>query len=387
MKYLIALAALVSACSGCSRTNAAVTTDRTGPAPTASGVVVVAADSPMLKEIKREAVSEADLPNDEVVAPGKIELNPNRVAKVVLPVTGRVTSVLVKTGDAVKIDQPLLTVQSPEADAALSAFLSSQAAVAQAQAVLVKAQADLDRASDLFEHNAIAKKEVLSAESALAQGQAAVEQARAAREQAQRRLTGLRIKPGDDTQEVMLRAPLAGRVLELSVVAGEFRNDTSASLMTIADLSTVWVTSQVPETYIRFVRLGERVEISLVAYPGETFVGRVSRIADTLDPLTRTVKVQAELDNRSGRFRPEMYGSIHHLESTTKTLVIPATAIIHEGGRTTIFVERTPGHFEEREVSVGKRSGNLVRVSSGVRAGDSIVVDGAMLLRSMVKRT
>jgi membrane fusion protein, heavy metal efflux system len=385
MKYLIAMVAVVVACAGCSRSDAAVTSD--GAAPALPGVIVIDADSPMLGQIKREAVSEAELPSDEVNAPGKIEANPNRIAKVLLPVSGRITSVLVKTGDAVKKDQPLLTVQSPEADAAMSAFLSAEAAVTQAQAALIKAQSDLDRATDLFEHNAIAKKEVLAADSALAQSHAAVEQARAAREQAQRRLAGLQLAPDDNKPEVTLRSPLAGRVLELSIVAGEFRNDTSASLMTIADLSTVWVTSQVPETYIRFVHLGERVEITLVAYPGETVVGRVSRIADTLDPVTRTVKVQAEIDNHTGRFRPEMYGSIHHLEALTRTLVIPATAIIHEGGRTTIFVEATPGHFEEREVAVGKRTGNLVRVSSGVQAGDSIVVDGAMLLRSLVKRT
>ena len=103
--------------------------------------------------------------------------------------------------------------------------------------------------------------------------------------------------------------------------------------MTIADLSTVWVSSQVPESYIRFVQLGEHVEINLVAYPGEIFEGKVSRIADTVDPQTRTVKVQAEVDNRHGRFRPEMYGSIHHVESTAPMTVIPFAAVVQDGNR------------------------------------------------------
>jgi membrane fusion protein, heavy metal efflux system len=387
MKCVVMIAVALSACAGCGGKGATASVDIKPAAASEPGTVVIPADSPMLKQIRRETVGVAELPTDEVIAPGKIEANPNRISKVVLPVTGRITTVLVKTGDAVKKDQPLLTVRSPDADAAMSTFLSAQAAVTQAQAALIKAQSDLDRSSDLFEHNAVAKKDVLSAENALAQGKAALEQAQAAREQAQRRLAGLGLTPGDSKQEVILRSPLAGKVLELSVVPGEFRNDTSASLMTIADLSTVWVTSQVPESYIRFVQIGERVEISLVAYPGETFDGRVSRIADILDAQTRTVKVQAEMDNRTGRFRPEMYGSIHHLEATTKTVVIPAAAIIHEGDRTIVFLERTPGHFEERDVSVGKRTGDLVRVSTGVKPGDSIVVDGAMLLRSLVKRT
>ena len=183
-----------------------------------------------------------------------------------------------------------------------------------------------------------------------------------------------------------MRSPLAGKVLELSVVPGEYRNDTTVSVMTIADLGTVWVTSQVPESYIRFVQVGERVEIRLVAYPNELFEGRVSRIADTVDAQTRTVKVQAEMDNHDGRFRPEMYGSIHHIESVANTLVVPAGAVVDAAdSRTIVFVETSPGRFDERDVSVGKRAGDLVRVGSGLAPGDLVVVDGAMLLKGLVK--
>ena len=386
MKYLFVLVAGLAAVTACGGKDAAPA-GGTKAVTEEPGTVVMESDSPMLKRITREAVTTKELPTDEVVAPGRIEANPNRVSKVVLPVSGRVTSVLVRTGDAVQKDQPLLTIQSSDADAAMSTFLSSQAAVTQARAALIKAQADFDRASDLFEHNAVAKKDVLSAESALAQAKAGLEQAQASQGQSVRRLSVLGLKPGDFKQEVVLRSPLAGKVLELSVVPGEFRNDTSASVMTIADLSTVWVTSQVPESYIRFVQKGERVEINFVAYPGEAFEGRVARIADTLDAQTRTVKVHAELDNRSGRLRPEMYGSIHHVESTEKMTVIPFAAVIQDGSRTVVFVEQTPGRFVERTVSVGKRAGELVRVISGVHAGDLVVVDGVMLLKGLVKRT
>src|SRR5262249_39208744 len=161
-----------------------------------------------------------------------------------------------------------------------------------------KAQADSDRAADLYAHDAVAQKEVQAAVAELAQAQAAVEQARAARAQSLRRLQLLGLSTSGSDQQVTVRAPLSGKVLELSVVPGEFRNDTTTPLMTIADLSTVWMSSQVPETSIRFVHVGQHVGISLVAYPGETFEGRVSRVADTVDPQTRTVKVQAELDNK-----------------------------------------------------------------------------------------
>lgn len=387
MKSLVTIAAALSLVSGCTGKEAASTAAAPPSTMPDSGMVVFAAGSPMLAQIKREKVGTKELPTDEVIAPGKIEANPNRVSKVVLPVTGRVVSVMVKMGDAVRKDQPLLAIQSPDADAAMSACLSAQAGVMQARAALVKAQSDFDRSSDLFEHNAVAKKDVQSAESALAQAKAGLEQAQASQDQTVRRLAVLGLKPGDVTQEVVLRSPLAGKVLELSVVPGEFRNDTSASLMTIADLSSVWVTSQVPESYIRFVQVGERVEISLVAYPGEQFEGRVSRIADTVDPQTRTVKVQAEMDNRQGRFRPEMYGSIHHVESTATMTVIPFAAVVQDGDRAVVFVEQSPGHFQERGVSIGKRAGDLVRVVNGVTPGDAVVVDGVMLLKGLLKRT
>jgi len=383
---LAVLAASALALAACG-SRAATRADTGAPPTAAPNIVALPVDSPMLAQIRRDSVKLVDLPTDELVAPGKIEANPNRVSKMVLPVTGRVASVFVKVGDAVRKDQPLLTIVSSDADSAMSADLSAQAGVTQAEAAVGKSQADIDRVSDLFEHNAIANKEVLNAGSALAQAKALLEQARAAREQAIRRLAVLGLQPGQFGQQVVVPSPLAGKVLELSIVPGEYRNDTNASVMTIADLSTVWVTSQVPESYIRFVQVGEEVEISLVAYPGEVFTGRVSRIADVVDPQTRTVKVQAQMDNAGGRFRPEMYGTIHHIESIAKTPVLPAGAIVENtDGRRIVFVETAPGRFEPRQVSIGRRTADLVRIASGVAPGDTVVVDGAMLLKGLLRR-
>jgi cobalt-zinc-cadmium efflux system membrane fusion protein len=278
-------------------------------------------------------------------------------------------------------------MQSPDADSAMSAYLSAQASVTQANSVLGKAQADFDRASDLFEHDAVAKKDVLTAQSALAQAKAALDQAHASREQTLRRLTVLGLHPGDFDQQVVVRSPLAGKVLELSVVPGEYRNDTTASVLTVADLATVWVTSQVPESYIRFVQRGEQIEINLVAYPGHSFAGHVARIADTVDPQTRTVKVQAEMDNRDGRLRPEMYGTIHHVEATAKTAVVPIGAVVQNESESVVFVETAPGRFEQRSVTLGKRAGGVVRIVRGIVAGEVVAVDGVMLLKGLVRRT
>jgi cobalt-zinc-cadmium efflux system membrane fusion protein len=379
-------AVLLSA--SCSRTTMAGA-GASAPRPAvaeASGAVVFEPDSPLLKEIVRASVREQQLPSDEIVAPGKIEANPTRLSKIVPPVTGRIGKVFVSIGDTVRAGQPLFTIQSPDADAATSAYLSAQAALTQAQATSGKAQADFDRETDLFAHDAVAKKDVLAADSALSQAKAGADQARASLEQTRRHLGVLGLKEGDFRQDVVVSAPFGGKVLDVALVAGEYRTDQTLPAVTVADLSSVWVTSQVPESYIRFVQIGERVEISLIAYPGETFEGRVSRIADTVDPQTRTVKVQAEVDNRSGRFRPEMYGSIHHVGSIVAMPVVPPGAVVQSDGRTMVYVETAPGRFAPREITVGAPAGDVVRVTRGLSAGERIVVDGTMLVKGLAGR-
>ena len=346
------------------------------------GFVVIAPDSPKLASIRVEKVESADLPANEIISPGKLEVNPNRVSRIVLPVTGRITSVAVRIGDSVSSGQPLLTVESPDADSAESAYLQADASLTQSKSSLVKSQADFDRATDLYEHNAIAKKEVLSAENSLVQAKEAVEQAHAVKEQAQRRLEILGLKPGSFGQKVVVRSPIGGKILETSVVPGEYRNDTNTPVMTVADLGTLWVSSDVPESYIRFIDVGERVEITLLAFPEEKFPGRVTRIADTVDPQTRTVKVRAELENFHGRFRPEMFAQIRHSEAYRKVPVVPMGAVVQGEGQSIIYVEEGPGRFRQTTVTLGKREGEKIPVINGLKPGDRIVVDGVMLLKS-----
>jgi membrane fusion protein, heavy metal efflux system len=381
LSAVIALFAILTACSReeTQQTNAASPTlEQHEP----DGSVVLQSDSPKLKEIRIDTVHEQQVPFDEVVSPGKIEVNPNRVSRITLPVAGRVTTVLVKLGDAVTPGQPLLTLEGPDADAAESGYRQAQAALTQARSNLNKAQADYDRSNDLFEHNAIAKKDVLTSENALAQAKAALEQAQAALDQAARRLAILGLKPGAFGQKVTVSSPISGKVLEMSVAAGEYHNDTNAPVMTIADLSTVWVSSDVPESQIRFIDPGERIDVSLTAYPGETFHGRVTRIADTVDPQTRTIKVRAEMDNARGRLRPEMFGTIRHTDSFKTMPVVPPGAVVQEQGKTLVWMERGTGRFQPVQVRAGDRNDGYVPILNGLRSGDRIVVDGTMLLRA-----
>jgi cobalt-zinc-cadmium efflux system membrane fusion protein len=337
-------------------------------------------DSPKLEQIRVEPVQMSEVPVGEISAPGRVELNPNRVSRVFLPVAGHITTVLVKLGDPIRKGQPLLTIQSPDADAAVSAYLQAQAAVTQAKANLAKAQADLDRARDLYEHNAIAHKEVLNAQNILAQNKAALDQAKALNEQTEQRLRGLGLTPAEFRQPVTVHAPLGGKLLDISIVAGEYRNDISTAVMTIADLSSVYISADVPESAIASIRHGGSVEVSLSAYPGRVLYGRVARVADTLDPKTRTLKVIAELPNPGEQLRPEMFGRVRYAQSFRKAVIVPSGAIVQAGGRTIVYVEQRAGQFQPRDVVVENRSGDVIPIVSGLKPGERVVVDGVMLL-------
>lgn len=351
------------------------------PEPRIDGIVVIPPDSPKLRQIRAEEVRVERVPTDEFTAPAKLEFNPNRISRVVLPAPGRVAEVFVGFGDAVQRGDPLLSLESPEADLAAAEYSRAELALTAARAELAKAQADHERVLDLFRGDAIAKKEVLAAETALSQAKAAVAQSETSRGQALARLDLLGLKPGQTRPRITVRAPLSGKVTEFNVVAGEYRNDTSQPVMTIADLSTVWAAADVPETSIRLVQMDERFEVRLNAFPGEVFQSRVMRIADSVDPANRTLKVWAEMDNRSGRFRPEMFGTVRHVEAEREMPVVPAGAVVQMEGREAVFVEEAPGRFRAVQVRTGKRSGGRVPVIEGLTPGQRVVSDGAMLLR------
>lgn len=345
-------------------------------------LVVLKADAPELHQMKIEPVKALPLPAEEVTAPARIETNPNRVGHAILPAPGRIAQVLVKLGDAVSAGQPVVTIHSSVVAEAESGFVQAEAGVRQAELALAKAEADLARLTDLFEHQAVAQKEVLSAQTTAALSKASVEQARSGREQARRRLQFLGLKPGQFDQIMTVTAPISGKVLELNVVAGEFRNEINTPLITIADLSRVWATSEVPESQIRFCRIGGTATLELIAYPGDEFRARVTRIADTVNSETRTVKVTAEIENVGGRLRPEMFGRLRYASGTLSTAWLPEAAVVRIGDKDYVFVEESKGRFRSTPVNLGKRYEEGYTVVKGINPGERIVTQGSIYLKA-----
>lgn len=380
------LCAILTGCmalAGCGWKSEATEARRTGTEAAApSGRVMIPASSPQLDRIRVAPVSMGRFVLGEVTAPSKVEFNPNRVSHVLMPVGGRIREVLAHLGDPVGAGQPLVSIESPDAAAALAAYTQALAQVRQGQSAVLKSGRDLSRVRLLNEHGAVALKDVQSAENDGVQAQASLEQAQAGTAAALQRLKMLGMDPNGTASEVFARAPIAGKVVDIAVAPGEYRNDTSATLMTVADLSTVWLSAQVPETQIRNIQLGEAVQAEFAAYPGEVFHARVMRIAETVDPQTRTIKVEAEVPNPSGRLRPEMFGQVHHLHEPSSAPAVPVSAVLQVGGGSVVWVEQSRGVFQERSVVLGDRSGDLMPVISGLSAGERIVVDGVTLLRS-----
>ena len=383
---VLAALAVTSLLCGCGRGETTAGAPQPGPG-TPANMVVVPPNSPQLQQIRIEPVRIAEVASEELVAPARVVANPNRTARVLSPVQGRITSVLVRLGDTVEQGQPVVALESPDAEAAVGAFLQAQATERQARATLQKAETDLARAADLYQVKAVAEKDLLSAQNDVAQARLGLEGTAAARQQAARKLELLGLRPDAFRQAALVRAPISGKVLEINVAPGEYRaavsfsTDTTAPLLTIADLTTVWVTADVPEPFLRLVHLGHPVAISLVSFPDEVFNGTVSRIGDVLDPQTRTLKVTVDLPNPGGRFRPEMFGTIRQPGPKRPLPVLPPAAVVLEYGRSVVFVERAPGQFERREVSTGTHNDTVVAITQGVQAGERVVVDGAVLLK------
>ncbi|MEZ5404200.1 MAG: efflux RND transporter periplasmic adaptor subunit [Bryobacteraceae bacterium] len=382
------LAALLAASCGESGGHAA-SKEAADEAPAAvkkapANTVVLDPKAPELSQMTIEPVKAVPVPADEVTAPARIEANPNRVGHAVVPAPGRIVRVMVKLGDAVSQGQPVVSIESPVVAEAEADYVQSETGVRQSELALAKADADLARVADLYEHQAVAQKEVLAAKTTAALTRNGLEQAHTAREQARRRLELLGLQPGRFSQQIVVNAPVSGKVLEVSVVEGEYRNEINTPLITITDLSRVWATSQVPESKIRLCRVGGAVNLELIAYPGEAFRGRVTRIADTVDSETRTVKVSAELDNQAGRLRPDMFGQLRYADGQDMEIWVPDAAVVRSAGKDFVFLETAAGRFVLSPVQLGKPFNGGFCVGSGIQKGDRVVTKGSVYLAAQL---
>jgi Cu(I)/Ag(I) efflux system membrane fusion protein len=186
---------------------------------------------------------------------------------------------------------------------------------------------------------------------------------------------------GEGKPGLTLRSPFSGVVLEKNVVDGQFVMPDQ-TLFQIADLSTVWVLADVYERDIASVRAGAPARMSVGAFPGELFEGKIAFIYPTVSETTRTLKVRLEFPNPSLRLRPGMYAEVELDAGGAEALAVPSEAVMDGGKTQHVFVVRSRTTFEPRLVKTGRRAGGWVEVLDGLEAGETVVTSANFLIDS-----
>lgn len=311
---------------------------------------------------------------DQLMVTATIQANQDRLAHVEPLVPGRVVKVNANLGDRVIPEQPLALLDSIDLGEARSGYL-------QAMSEAAVTQANFERAQRLNANNIIPEKDYLRA-------RAEHQKARAALRAAGDKLHMMGVIPETLTGSVFpLSAPFAGTIIEKKAVLGELAQP-DAALFTVADLSILWIESDLFEKDLGKVKVGAQAAVTVSAYPGEVFAGRLTYISSTMNKETRTVKARVEVPNPDGRLKPEMFANvaINTTGANTKALIVPEEAVLLLQGQPTVFVAHSGG-FEPRAVETGERAQGHAVLSAGVVAGESVVVSGAYALKARLLKS
>ena len=327
---------------------------------------------------------------------GVVGPDETRLARIRPLADGRITRLAVREGDRVAAGQTLLTYDSITGGELLSDYRAAVAAFDRATAEADVTKRSVERAEGLVGMGAIARSEGERRSAEHQRAVADVNSARAALTNLEQKLRRLGVpqgqldavrKGGDSTaaSRGTVTAPFAGVVTEVHAAPGEVITP-DRELFTIADLSRVWLQADVYQKDIAKVQIGQDAIVSVDAYPGETFTGRVTHVSDMLDPDSRTAKVRCEVVNRAGRLKLQMFATLAlPVSRPRQTLVIPARAVQQIDGVPTVFVRVDEEHFATRAVKLGASIGDRVEIAEGLQAGERVVTEGAVMLKSRLK--
>jgi len=307
--------------------------------------------------------------DDVLEIPARIAPDPGRVVRVFPPAGGRLIHVEVRPGDQVARGRSVAILESSD--------------VWQARSDYNKARAEDDRLERTFKRTKLLSEHKVISEREFEDAQANFVEARAEFDRASARLRLLGASPDNNSNQVSLSAPISGTVLSIGATTGEISKstDNSDAICTIADLSTVWILGDVYEKDLASVQPGSIVEITVSAYPGETWTGKVAQVSDAVDPTTRTLKLRIVMPNPSRKFKPDMFAGIRVHRHQTQAMLIPSSAVLHEGGDTAVMVQTAAGKYERRLIEERPLNPQETVVVKGLNPGDQIVTEGAALLR------
>lgn len=181
-------------------------------------------------------------------------------------------------------------------------------------------------------------------------------------------------------RSITVRAPRDGVVLERNAVEGQALKSGEAAFR-IADISVVWVIADIPEGDVEKLSAGQTVAITARAHPGHEFHGKVALILPELKQETRTARVRIEIANDGLLLLPGMYADVDLLVGSTQEVVaLPPEAIMDTGSRQVVFLERSDGRYEVRDVRLGRKGDDFVEILQGVAEGDKVVSNGNFVI-------
>jgi membrane fusion protein, heavy metal efflux system len=323
--------------------------------------------SPLRRELG--VMAAASVPQKPTfTAPGVVETDPVRTVTVLPPGAGRVRAVKVALGDRVRRGQVLAVIDSPDLAQAYddNDKAASVAALAAKNLAYQEAQ---------FKIGATSQRDLDQARSENAQAVAEHERTRA-----HLRAMGAADSARGAARLLTVRAPVDGAITTLSIATGATINDDTQPIMTVADLSVVWVTALVAEKDVANVARDDDAEVTLDAYPGRTLHGKVLFVAHVIEPDSRRNKTRIAFDNPDYALKPNMFANVTLRGPAASRVVVPAAALLMNNDRTTVFVETAPWTFERRSVEPLLEESANVTILSGLKPGERVVVKGGILI-------
>ena len=329
--------------------------------------IFVPESSPLRQRLTLMAAAAAAT-SGRITVPGIVESDPVRTVTVLPPGGGRVREVKVSLGDRVKRGQVLVVIDSPDL---AQAYADNDKAASAARL----AATNLQRAEGQFKIGAIAQRDLDQARND--NQQAAAEYGRS-REHL--RAIGAAENARGEARLLTVQAPVTGSVTALSVARGATVNDITQPVMTVADLSVVWVTALVAEKDVPAVARNQDAEVTLDAYPGKTLHGKVLFVPDVIEADSRRNKTRIAFDNPDLLLKPNMFTTVVLHGPALQRVIVPSSALLMNNDRTTVFVATAPWTFERRTVQPLLEESAQVALLSGVQPGEQVVVRGGILL-------
>jgi cobalt-zinc-cadmium efflux system membrane fusion protein len=305
---------------------------------------------------------------------GAVAYNSFRTTPVITQVSGPVSRVVVAPGQKVAQGEPMLYVASPDYSQLRTNYLKAKDAFALAQKAYIRAQ-------DLYQHHAIAEQNLEQAESAQVQASGDLASAQAAL-----KIMGITdpdaLVKAPPSFEVPVRAPISGLVVEQDVSAGQLIQPSTTQCFMISDVSSVWVLVNVYEKDLPYVRAGDTVTIQTDTYP-EVFHGRISYVAASLDPNTRTLQARIETSNPGEKLKKDMYVvATVNAGTIPNAIALPDAAVLRDTeNQPFVYAAASTNQFGRRSVTLGESLNGQTEITSGLTAGDRVIGNGSLFLQ------